>query len=188
MNWPNHERPCAWIGERLEAFLDGDLPPEETSVIESHLSQCRDCAHELSMAQRVSRSLRSLPAMACPDEVIEAVRRRTNAPHRSWLQRWRDAWRQPVLVGTAAAVMVILIAVLGIQWHQPSEVSAEEIEMAEIETRWAIAKVRQVGRKATMTLRDEVLDNRVAVPIRRSVLNSIRIKTGKMYEEENNAG
>lgn len=140
------------------------------------------------MAQRVSRSLHSLPALTCPDEVIETVYRRTNAPSRSWLQRWLDSWRKPAFVGAIAAVMVLLIAVVGIQWHQPSEVSAEEIERAEIETKWAIAKVREVGQKATATLRNDVLEERVATPIRRSVLNSIRIKTGKTYGEESNAG
>ncbi len=188
MNWPDNERPCGWIGERLEAYLDGELTPEETSLIDTHLNDCRDCAQDLEMAQRVARSLHSLPAMTCPDEVVDAVRRKTQPASSTWLQRWLDSWRRPAFVGAMAVALVAVITLVGLQWNSPATVSAEEIAEAEIDTKWAIAKIREVGQKATQTIRNDVLERRVVKPIRRSVLNSIRIQTGQSFGEENNAG
>ena len=187
MSWPNEERPCAWVRERIDAFLDGDLSPEEASLTDAHINRCRNCAHELEMAQRVVRSLRALPEMHCPDRVVDAVYDHVGAAQRTWVDRWLAWLWKPAIVGVAAAALLIVTTMVGLQWKTPSQVSAEEIKQAEVDAKLALALVTQVSKRATSTVREDVLEERVAVPMMRVLEQSIKIKmpahTGEVQGE-----
>ncbi|MBI1795824.1 MAG: zf-HC2 domain-containing protein [Candidatus Eisenbacteria bacterium] len=48
--------------DRIEAWLDGDLPPAASLVIEAHLAGCRDCAREAASLRRLFAHLAVSPA------------------------------------------------------------------------------------------------------------------------------
>jgi anti-sigma factor RsiW len=50
--------------ERLQAFLDGELPPGEVAQAEAHLAGCRRCAEELEGWRALFQDLAALPAYA----------------------------------------------------------------------------------------------------------------------------
>jgi hypothetical protein len=55
-----HER------ERLSAYLDGELAPEERAAVEAHVRGCVECAASLAEMGAVDQSFRDLPAEAPP--------------------------------------------------------------------------------------------------------------------------
>ena len=64
---------CSDAVDQIEAYLDGDLAPIDSRRLRSHLEECSGCARELELARRVTRCLRGLPLLSCPDDVIDAV-------------------------------------------------------------------------------------------------------------------
>ena len=46
--------------KKLSAYLDGELPPEESAALEEHLARCAACREELSRLAFVSEALETL--------------------------------------------------------------------------------------------------------------------------------
>ena len=94
--------------ERLSAYLDGELPPEERAAVEAHLAACPDCASFLAELRAVDDAAASLPAEA-PEGYFEGFPARVLArlePRRPVEKPWRPpAW-------TWAAAAVLLLAVV----------------------------------------------------------------------------
>lgn len=36
---------CTWVRERLTAWLDGELPPNDEAILRQHVQNCPDCDH-----------------------------------------------------------------------------------------------------------------------------------------------
>lgn len=54
-------RNCKEIRERLSAFIDNELPPQERKLIEKHLQECPACAQEESSLRQVIDLLDEIP-------------------------------------------------------------------------------------------------------------------------------
>lgn len=52
---------CKVIGERLSAYIDGELRPQERILIEKHLHQCSACAQEESSLRKITDLLNAIP-------------------------------------------------------------------------------------------------------------------------------
>jgi anti-sigma factor RsiW len=52
---------CKEIRERLSAFIDNELPPRESRLIEKHLRECPECAREESSLRQVLDLLDEIP-------------------------------------------------------------------------------------------------------------------------------
>ena len=64
---------CTEAVDQVEAYLDGDLDPIDRLRLRDHLEECSGCSNELELAREVTRCLRGLPLLSCPDDVIDAV-------------------------------------------------------------------------------------------------------------------
>ena len=54
-------RNCKEIRERLSAFIDNELSPEESRLIEGHLHECPECAQEASSLRQVMDLMDGIP-------------------------------------------------------------------------------------------------------------------------------
>jgi hypothetical protein len=125
---------CERARDRIDPYLEDELPRREAAEVESHLAGCPDCRAELAMARRLREALRAgLPMLACPPEVTarvlavareEAERTEAAGRHRELVpppvspgeergsRRWRDwlgeGWLRPALA--AAAMLLLLVA------------------------------------------------------------------------------
>ncbi len=97
-----HER------ERLSAYLDRELPPDERAAVEAHLSACPECAAFLAELAVVDEAVASLPAEP-PEGYFESfparVRSRLEPPRAASPGRRVPAW-------TWAAAAALLLAVV----------------------------------------------------------------------------
>ena len=101
----------------ISAYLDGELGGDEVTTLLHHLSACGRCAAELEDMQRVRAAVRSLPLLELPGGVIpeaDAV----VIP----LKHNRGLW-----VGTAAAIVALVIAVAALVTPPPASISVEDL-------------------------------------------------------------
>jgi anti-sigma factor RsiW len=54
-------------GDRLSAYLDGELDTAETAVVTDHLRDCGDCRSELHELDAARTAIRSLPGLDVPE-------------------------------------------------------------------------------------------------------------------------
>lgn len=95
-------------GDRLSAFLDGELATGETESVGAHLAECGACRIELQELDAARTAVRALPRLDRPD--LSLAVRRTDAEERS--HRSRTA--AYVAAGaTAAAAVVVALALMG---------------------------------------------------------------------------
>ncbi|BCM94023.1 hypothetical protein IAD21_05918 [Abditibacteriota bacterium] len=79
---------CPEAQERLEPYLDGELPPDERRRVSFHLTICRECAPLFRFEARLDGSVRqSLNEAEPPPELHAKVH--------SMLQQARDASQAP---------------------------------------------------------------------------------------------
>jgi Putative zinc-finger len=91
--------------ERLSAYLDGELPPEEMSAVAAHVAACPECAARLAEFAAVDEAAEELAATA-PSGYFEALPGRMRArlePRRS------GARRLPVWTWAAAAALLLAV-------------------------------------------------------------------------------
>ena len=177
---------CRRVEVLLEAHLDGELPQRYRTAFEAHLATCFGCQQELAHARRVREELRALPDRFCDDAVTQRVldrvrsepAARTAAALGARLRQWwggrKVAGWQPL-----AAALAVLAVVLGVthfllrppperQWTQ------QDVQKAELQVRWVLAHLGEVGRQAGEVIRKDVLEERVAVPTARATERALQ--------------
>ena len=75
---------CLDVQVELEAYVDGELSPERTALLEQHLAGCEGCRAELARLQEVVAALETWPLVVEPaqltDRVMARVRQRPTLP------------------------------------------------------------------------------------------------------------
>jgi anti-sigma factor RsiW len=104
-------------GEQISAYLDGELARAEIDQLQAHLATCGRCVGELQEMQMVRSAVRSLPLLELPPGLIpeadaEVVPLRRN---------------KGFLVGAAAAVVALVIAIAAIVTPTTPSVALEDL-------------------------------------------------------------
>jgi len=163
-----------WMDDRIEAYLDGDLPVDEHAAFEEHLYLMGaedDWEADLLLARQIREGLHTLPAPICPPQVTEAVlgyARRHAGP--SWLDQfhawmaaqWTALW-QPALAMAVLVVLVVSSSLVG-KPAQPDTQTAE-VQRALAEVEWTLAYLSDLGRQTGQTVRRDVIKERVVEPV-----------------------
>ena len=179
---------CDAVIELLEAFVDGELEPAEERTVTAHLDDCRACRREHQLAMEIRSMLRSLPERDAPAKVLWSVRMaaredRPTVPLRARLVRWTH---RPVSAFATAGVALAVVATALVWWQRPAPRPAlddPEIARAAQETRFALALVGALGRRAAL---DEVLGRRVVSPTVDGVADALRKHLGSERSENEN--
>ena len=85
-------------GDRLSAYLDGELNPAEQTSIESHLADCASCRSERDAAGASRSLVRSLPVVEPPPDVFDLPAEVIEFPGR---------WRRRLVAAAAAATLIV---------------------------------------------------------------------------------
>ena len=108
---------CRVVKTRLGRFLDGELSPRESAVMQAHIQGCAGCQQELRALQTLSASLDALIVPPLPgdlaDGVMARVRKQEARSRRSWgiLEFWKP-W--PVAMRFAAAGTALVACLIGL--------------------------------------------------------------------------
>jgi anti-sigma factor RsiW len=104
-------------GELIGAYLDGELARHEIDQLLAHLDGCGRCASELQQVQLVRSAVRSLPLLELPAGLIPEADAELVPLHRN----------RGFLVGVAAAVVALVIAIAALVTPSAATVSLEEL-------------------------------------------------------------
>ena len=103
---------CRKVSNQLSAFLDGELPPEETERIQKHLDSCPKCSKEREALERTIRSVQGLPLVTAPADLRERILADLEAEPKPGEARHAGAeprFRLRMLWPAAAAVLITVI-------------------------------------------------------------------------------
>lgn len=106
--------------KKLSAYLDGELPPEESAALEEHLARCAACREELSRLAFVSEALETLDG-AEPDPYFAPRLKRLAVAERG--RGWARRAFVPAAAAAAAALSLLLGAFLGRALYAEPDVS-----------------------------------------------------------------
>ncbi len=168
-----------WLDERLEAYLDGELSPEDTAHVERILAQDEAHAEALSLADDIQRGLRRMAAPTISanvaTRVIQAARTDVRRSRQArWQQRWKtwmtrmlltDTWRPALAMATLVALVVSATLIGAPTRPATAPYSASEVDVAMEDVKLALAYLSEVGRRTGTTVRQDVLEQTVMLPI-----------------------
>lgn len=180
------------MDERVEAYVDGDLPADERERFEAMLEAHPEWEKQVQYARRIQTELHTLPHASCPPQVLDAVfertRQRTNgasATESWWNWVWREldiemhtGWKPALAFAMLLLVVVTSSLLTDLQnpaglFDQPvtssQQYSAAEIRAAETQAKWAIAYIAKVSQETGSTVENKVLEDNLTAPVRRAL-------------------
>ena len=112
-------------GDRLSAYLDGELPNVEMQLVTAHLLICERCRSDLQELDRARIAIRSLPGIE-PPEFVAFRRDMAAARSRIRLNRW-------AVVTASVAAALLLLAGLAQQQETPEPtVTLDQLESSHV--------------------------------------------------------
>jgi len=97
----------AVLQQLVAAFADGELPPDEASLVQEHLRSCARCQRELALQQGVSRALEPEPARGASAALRRRIEQMGSPAPRRGAFLWKRSWAAP------AAAALVLIGLAG---------------------------------------------------------------------------
>ncbi len=180
---------CQQVQERLDEFLDHELPYDMSLEVEVHCEQCVACQEELSMAQHARGALKKMPMLSCPDSVTEAALSQVKKEQRREQLRWRwpAIWKTAVCSSVVAALFVVALRLPGFfgehtqaATERDAQIVAEQIADAIGESAEVLAMVVHVTSRdinvANSPRIDVVADNK-------TLMDSLERSIQKLSEE-----
>ena len=89
--------------EKLDAYLDGELPANDTRALEEHLRGCAACGTAIAARSQEKRAIRAVSQRYSADPAFRARIRQSISPRPA---RWKSFWVPALAV---AAVLIIVI-------------------------------------------------------------------------------
>ncbi|MEM9305145.1 MAG: hypothetical protein AAGE01_23750 [Pseudomonadota bacterium] len=166
------ERIDKWFDNRIEAYVDGDLPDNELRMFEARMAHDPALEAAVDRAVSVLDGLGEVPRYACPVDMAERVERiTTGRPQRRKVAR--------PLFGLAAAASACAVAV-ALWLNAPGTVTDADVALAASPTEAELAAARselalalsyldKAGDLATREISEQVVGGGLIEPIRQSV-------------------
>lgn len=127
---------CTQVLRRIEAYFDGELPPDERVGMEEHLRSCPSCSRELQLLRSLSSLVRGVevPAVSAPlwenypTRVLRRAReegeKKSPAPRREI----RFPLLRPRLAYAAAGIFLVFLA--GMVYRFTMAPTGQDVEVA----------------------------------------------------------
>lgn len=101
---------CEWCRQKLDAYVDGELPPADASALRAHIQGCSACAAEALERVQMKHSLaaagrRYVPSAELRAKIEKSVRTK---PRREASWMWKIV---------AVPAVLVLIASVGVNWY-----------------------------------------------------------------------
>ena len=152
-----------WVNDRLEAYLDNQLPPDEAQEIEKWLQRDDRWHEELTLAMHIRDELRGLKTPSCPthvsNEIISHARRDLVGHYlyrsRRLLESWFLHWKPILATITVLVIASVLMSRTVMQPDVPTEnISQVEVDQALDEVKWTLGYVSKTGRLTGDSVQD----------------------------------
>ncbi len=96
---------CQLWAEKLDTYLDEELPPDKQRALREHLRSCAACASDSLDRLQTKRATQSAGQRFIPDTAFRARIRRSLVVSRPERSRWQ--WLHAVPISAAAALLIV---------------------------------------------------------------------------------
>jgi hypothetical protein len=118
MTYDKHE--CDVMCERLAAYMEGDLSPDEQAKAERHLSECSSCAQALVELRAIAAEAGQLPLLAPSRDLWAGIEARIATPvttlasapatvRRAPRRQWQLAMAAAALIAVSAGTTYLVV-------------------------------------------------------------------------------
>lgn len=142
----------SWYEERVEAFVDNDLPPKEARAFRNQLKQDADLKAQVTAAHALRARLRATSGLRCPPNVKSAVMEETRSTGGAYIK-----WLTPA---AAALTLALMLA-----WPIDESPSSQELADARAELELALAYLDRAGKRAALDVGEQVLREGIIRPV-----------------------
>lgn len=101
----------------ISAYLDGELDIAARRELMAHLGECGRCSRELRDLQEIRAAVRALPVLDLPVGLVPEADAEIVPLHRN----------RGILVGAAAAIVALIIAVASLFGPTPPTISVDDL-------------------------------------------------------------
>ena len=110
---------CSDVEPLLSDYYDGELAPDASQRVATHLENCASCADELSAFERLSQlASQDAPGHSPPDDLWNQIRAKLDAPISSPPTQPARRWHDGNVRRLAAAAAVLLAVGIGLLARQ----------------------------------------------------------------------
>lgn len=113
---------CRDVREELSSWLDGEAPPAQARLIESHLAGCASCRSERDALRRTRDLLAANGRLEAPPSWVEEARRAA-ARAGTRPSRRLTPFGRPLALSTMAAAALLAAIVLSLRLFEPAGVA-----------------------------------------------------------------
>ena len=167
----------AWLDDRIEAYLDGSLPPNELQRFKALVAGNEEVQHAIDVARLISASLRSIPDEPCPDfvsrnvmaHVRQDLRRSAWQRVESFFMGIRMTYLKHVFAVAALVLIVVSSTQIGGRVGMTSAQSEAEVSQALDDVKWTLAYLSGVGKNTGTTVKANVIEDQMVGPMSRSI-------------------
>ncbi len=172
---------CAWIAERIDAFVDDDpdLSVQERDAVGRHLDGCAACRAEVDAARRIASELHAFERADVPASVVERAERaiaspgsHTPATPRTHRLRSILAWAPAAVAAAGLAGLIATARWSDVPRTEPIGGDTIAIERAAAETVLALGYVNKYARYTGRIVEDDVIGKRVIGTMERAIESS----------------
>lgn len=161
-----------WLNSKIEAYVDGDLLPQDKQRFEALLDAERAMWEEVHLASQISSSLRAIPDEICPDRVLVNVMAHVRQDIRQsiWthIQRFFLNLNVAHLKPALAVVVLFLVVITSTQIGKPTENPSMEVAQALNDVKWTLAFLSEAGRSTAATVKTDVIEDQMVGPMSRN--------------------
>jgi len=124
--------------------------------------------------RKTANDVKKIKEEKCPDELLARIKDKTidvNKNSKTFISDFFSVMFVSPVVSTVLVVIVIGVIIFGVFLKSPREYkySQKEIELADKQTKQALAIVGKIFNETNITLNEEVFKSRVTKPIRESM-------------------
>ena len=166
----NEEQTAMWYDGRVEAFIDGDLPDNESRMFAARLKVDRKLKQSVKDAISLQGTLRAMPTHKCPKSVSQQVFAATDT---GWRLDWNPGWNWAAAATAAVFAVALSLSLLGPQHSDPLQPTTAELARARQDL--AIAMV-YLGRASSVTSREvsrQMINEGFVRPVSRGLQHSL---------------
>lgn len=142
----------SWYEDRVEAFVDNDLPTQEAKAFRRQLKHDESLKAQVTAAHNLRSRLRASSNMRCPPHVKAAILEQTRQPG-GGLARW--------LTPAAAALTLALV----VAWPFGKSPSSQELAAARADLELALAYLDRAGKRAALDVGEQLLREGIMRPV-----------------------
>ena len=166
----NEEQKAMWYEERVEAFVDGELPDNQARMFAARLKLDKVLKQSVEAAIALQGALSAIPSRKCPGSVSRNVFAETGT---TWHLNWNRNWNWAAAASAAVFAIAVSLSLLSPRHGDPMEPTAAELAQARQDLAVAMAYLGHASTIASREVSRQILNEGFVRPVSKGLQRSL---------------